>query len=188
VVPGTVIASTASTVRVAVSAGETAARAKTTAILVSLRQPLACQAAPSGRDLKQIEDFLLSSSAKEDADKLAALFKGSARVRRIVLEPAVSDLEVAVTEEARTAKTPDFLVHLKTPLSCAKAPAAGTELDSQSGPELVGTYDTFAQIAAADSVVKPVQIILRDGVIQQAKKKSTPPHNSTPAFRKPAHS
>ena len=42
--------------------------------------------------------------------------------------PAVSTINVAVTQDAKDAHTADFTVNLKEPLSCKDAPAAGSEL------------------------------------------------------------
>jgi hypothetical protein len=87
-----------------------------------------------------------------------------------------------VTDDAKQAKTADFIVNLKEPLADKDIPAAGTEygLQSKGQSELDGTYDSYTQIPATDTVPQSVQIVLREGFIQE-KKKAAPVHKPTPA-------
>jgi hypothetical protein len=80
-------------------------------------------------------------------------------------------VQVAVSNEARSAKVADFIVRLKTPVTCSKAPAVGTSVGMQPASELEGTYDTYTKIAATDAKTSTVQILLRDGFVQPEKKK-----------------
>jgi hypothetical protein len=123
------------------------------------------------------KELVLAFGAKEDADKLWALLKDQPTpVPGIVIEATASVIKVAVTDDAKQSKVPDFIVNLKTPLADKDVPAAGTEygLSSKNQPELDGTYDSYTQIPATDTVAQSVQIVLRDGAIVPAKK--TPVH------------
>jgi hypothetical protein len=59
-------------------------------------------------------------------------------------------------------------------------------LASKGQAELDGTYDSYTQIPATDTVAQSVQIVLRDGFIQPEKKKVVP-HKPTPAHHAAAH-
>ncbi len=60
------------------------------------------------------------------------------------------------------------------------------KLMKDGGPELDGTYDTYTQIPATDSVAQSAQIVLKDAFIQ-AEKKKAPAHKPTPAHHTAAH-
>ena len=131
------------------------------------------------------KELVLTYGAKDDADKLWALMKDKdTPVPGIVIAATASQIKVAVTEDAKQAKTADFIVNLKTPLADKEIPAVGSEfkLLSEGGPELDGTYDTYTQIAATDTASQSAQLVLRDGFIQE-KKKAAPVHKPTPAHR-----
>jgi len=74
---------------------------------------------------------------------------------------------------------------MKKPLEEKEIPAVGAEYGlSAKGPaELDGTYDTYTQIPATDTVAQRAEIVLRDGVIIPEKKKTVPAHKPTPAHR-----
>ncbi len=178
-VPGTVIAATSSLFKVAVTeAGPAPGQTKTKEFLVGLRTPLGCEEAqPPGIDLKGIEDFILAKGAKQDIEQLARLFRDNpGKIRKVVLDPAASSVEVAVTKDAKTAKAPDFIVNLKTPISCKTV--SRKEFGMQPAIELDGTYDSYRQVAATGATAQSVQIVLRDGFVQPEKRK--------PVSRKPA--
>lgn len=131
------------------------------------------------------KELVLAYGSKEDADKLWALLKDQpSPVPGIVIEATASVIKVAVTDDAKQAKTADFIVNLKEPLADKDIPAAGTEygLQSKGQSELDGTYDSYTQIPATDTVPQSVQIVLREGFIQE-KKKAAPVHKPTPAHR-----
>lgn len=149
------------------------------------------------------KETVLALGSKEDADKLWAVMKDQQTpVPGIVIEATASVIKVAVTDDAKTAKIPDFIVNLKTPLADKDVPAAGTEfgLQSKGGQaELDGTYDSYTQVpasagtpATATTPAVPAteaaaQIVLRDGFVQAEKKKVVPAHKPTPAHRPAAH-
>jgi len=132
------------------------------------------------------KELVLAFGAKEDADKLWALMKDKETpVPGIVVEATASVIKVAVTDDARNATpmVPDFTVNLKTPLADKDIPAKGFEfgLSSKGQAELDGTYDTYTQIPATDTVSQSAQIVLRDGAIVPVKK--TVVHKPSPAHR-----
>jgi hypothetical protein len=104
-----------------------------------------------------------------------------------VIDATASTIKVAVTDDAKQAKTADFIVNLKTPLPDKEIPAVGSEfkLMKDGGPELDGTYDTYTQIPATDTVAQSAQIVLKDGFVQEAKK--APVHKPTAGHHTAAH-
>jgi hypothetical protein len=128
------------------------------------------------------KELVLAFGSKEDADKLWALMKDKETpVPGTVIEATASVIKVAVTDDAKQAKVPDFIVNLKTPLAEKEIPAAGSELglSSKKQAELDGTYDTYTQIPGTDTVAQSAQIVLRDGTLVPVK--AAPVHKPTPA-------
>jgi hypothetical protein len=145
------------------------------------------------------KETILAFGSKDDAEKIWAVMKDQPTpVPGIVIEASATVIKVAVTEDAKTAKIPDFIVNLKTPLTDKEIPAAGFEfgIQSKGQAELDGTYDAYTQIPAKDAVAatdttpataavaQAAQIVLRDGSIQPAKK--TAPTHKPAAGHKPA--
>ena len=135
-------------------------------------------------DLKSLaladKETILSVGSKEDADKLWGLLQGQQTpVPGTVLEATANQIKVAVTQDAKDAKTPDFIVNMKEPIPDKEIPAVGSELKllKDGGPEVDGTYDTYTQVPPSATAAASAQIVLKDGILQTAKK--------TPA-RKPA--
>jgi hypothetical protein len=109
-------------------------------------------------------------------------------------------IKVAVTDDAKMAKIPDFIVNLKTPLADKEIPAPGTELGLQSKgqAELDGTYDSYTQVPASAgtpatatapataATEASAQIVLREGLLQPEKKKAVAPARKPAAGRRPA--
>jgi tetratricopeptide (TPR) repeat protein len=134
------------------------------------------------------KELVLSFGEKDDADKLWALMKDKETpVPGTVLEATASVIKVAVTDDAKQAKTPDFIVNLKTPLTDKEIPAVGSELglSSKKQPELDGTYDTYTQIPGTDTVAQSAQIVLRDAALVPVK--AVPVRKPTPAHHTAAH-
>lgn len=134
------------------------------------------------------KELVLAFGDKTDADTLWALMKGKPTpVPGTVIEATASAIKVAVTDDAKQAKTADFVVNLKAPLADKDIPAAGTELGLQSKnqAELDGTYDSYTQIPGTDTVAQSAQIVLSDGVLVPVKK--APVHKPTPAHHPAAH-
>jgi hypothetical protein len=124
------------------------------------------------------KELVLAYGSKDDADKLWTLLKDKPTpVPGIVIEATDSVVKVAVTPDAQQSKTADFVVNMKTPLTAKEIPAPGDEigLGSKGQAELDGTYDSYTQIPATDTVAQSAQIVLRDGVLVP-KKKTVPTH------------
>jgi len=116
------------------------------------------------------KEYILANASKDNADKLWAVVKDQVtQVPGTVIAATASQIQVAVTEDAKADKKADFTVNMKTPLADKDVPAVGSEISN-----LIGTYDSYTQT--------PPQIILRDGEIQVAKK--APVHKPSPAHKK----
>jgi hypothetical protein len=125
------------------------------------------------------KETVLAVASKEDADKLWGLLKDQLTpVPGLVIDATASVIKVAVTDDAKTAKTADFIVNMKTPLTEKEIPAAGSILGSRDKgqAELDGTYDSYTQVPGTDTTVASVQIVLRDGVLIPERKKTVPAH------------
>ena len=134
------------------------------------------------------KETILALGSKDDADKIWAVMKDQATpVPGIVLEATNAVIKVAVTQDAKDAKVPDFIVNLKTPLADKDVPAVGFEFKIQPATELDGTYDTYTQIPATATMAQTAQIVLRDGVVVSEKKKAAPAHKPVPAHRSASH-
>jgi hypothetical protein len=118
----------------------------------------------------------------------------------IVIEATASVIKVAVTEDAKMAKIPDFIVNLKTPLADKDIPKVGDEfgLQSKGQAELDGTYDSYTQVPASAgtpatattpataATEAAAQIVLREGFVQE-KKKAAPAHKPAAGHKPVAH-
>lgn len=132
------------------------------------------------------KETVLSVGSKEDADKLWALLQGKQTpVPGTVIEANPNQIKVAVTQDAKDAKTADFIVNMKEPIADKDVPAIGSELKllKDGGPELDGTYDTYTQVPASATAAASAQISLKDGILQTAKKA---PARKPAAGRRPA--
>jgi hypothetical protein len=181
-VPGIVIADPATSLNVSVSA--TAAAVKPKEFVVKLTTPGPCSAVPPPPTELKVKDAQAYLQANGVAADVSAI-TGLDTAKKIAIEPAVSAINVAVTEDAKGAHTADFIVNLKTPLGCKDAPAVNSELKLQPATELDGTYDTYTQVPAAGSTAAAAQIVLRDGFVQ-LEKKAGPVHH-VPAKPAAAH-
>ena len=131
------------------------------------------------------KETVLSVGSKEDADKLWALLQGKdTPVPGTVIEANANQVKVAVTQDAKDAKTADFIVNMKEPIPEKDIPAAGSELKllKDGGPELDGTYDTYTQVPASATAAASAQIMLKDGLLQTKKA----PARKPAAGRRPA--
>jgi hypothetical protein len=119
------------------------------------------------------KEYVLANGAKEDTDKLWSVLKDQVTpVPGVVIEAAASVIKVAVTQDAKDAKTPDFIVNMKKPLEEKDIPKVGFEYKIPPGTTLVGTYTSFTQVAGtADGASATAQIVLSDGEVQLEKKK-----------------
>jgi hypothetical protein len=139
------------------------------------------------------KELVLTYGSKDDADKLWAVMKDKETpVPGTVIDATASVIKIAVTDDAKQAKTADFIVNMKTPLADKDIPANDSDakhsavgLSSKNELEVDGTYDTYTQIPATDTTGQTVQIVLRDGALVPVKK--APVHKPSPAHRPAAH-
>jgi hypothetical protein len=134
------------------------------------------------------KETVLAVGSKEDADKMWSVLQGKETpVPGTVIESSPSQIKVAVTQDAKDAKTADFIVNMKTPLADKDVPAVGSELKlmKEGGPELDGTYDTYTQVPASATAAQSAQIVLKDGMLQT--KKAAPVRKPAPGHRPASH-
>jgi hypothetical protein len=143
-------------------------------------------------DLKSLaladKETVLAMGSKEDADKLWGLVQGEQTpVPGVVIEVTADQVKVAVTEDAKAAKVPDFIVNMKKPLTDAelKTIVVGFEFKTQPDATLVGVYDQYRQVPATDKTSAAAEIVLKDGEYLAAEKKK--PTKPAPAHHAPAH-
>jgi hypothetical protein len=183
-VPGIVMEANVTAIKVFVTQG-----VKPTDFIVNLTTPVACKDFPApSAVLKEAQDYILASGVKADTDKLNDLFTDpKTPIKKMVIEPIVGVLKVAVAQEAKDAKVPDFIVNLKTRLACKESPATGFVYGqaSKGDAELDGSYDTYTQVAATATAAQTAQIVLRDGVI--IPKKAAVTHSKPAAGHPAAH-
>ncbi len=177
-VPGVVVSDPATVLKVTVT---TTASVKPKDYVVKLTTSAACDAvpaAPTALKVKDAQDYILANGVKADTDAMGDDLTGSpVHIHKIEITPAVTTINVAVTEDAKNSQPPvaDFIVNLKDPASCKDAPAAGAELKFQPDLELDGTYSTYTPVPAANGHAASAQIVLSDGFLQL--KKEAPVHH-----------
>jgi tetratricopeptide (TPR) repeat protein len=134
------------------------------------------------------KEFILANGVKEDADQMWAILKDQGTpVPGVVLEASASVIKVAVSDDAKAAKAPDFIVNLKKPLDEKDIPAVGFEYKIPPATALVGVYDSYTQVPATATTAQSVQIVLREGEIQVEKKKAVPTHKPAPGHKTTTH-
>ena len=104
-----------------------------------------------------------------------------------MIEATASVIKVAVSDDAKSAKAPDFIVNLKKPLEDKDIPAVGFEYKIPPATALVGTYDSYTQVPATATTAQTVQIVLREGEVQLEKKKPVPAHKPAAGHHTAAH-
>jgi tetratricopeptide (TPR) repeat protein len=181
-VPGIVISDPATVLKVSVT---TTREVKPKDYVVKLNTPADCSAVPeppSDLHVKEAQAYILANGQKADTDAMGDdLTAEPAHIRKIVIEPAVTVINVAVTQDAKDNKTADFVVNLKDPESCKDAPAAGVELKTQPALELDGTYDTYTPVPATATRLATAQIVLGQGFLQLEKKAAPVVHHKPAA-------
>ena len=87
---------------------------------VALAKPMACTDAPAETaTTKEKLDFIQANAAPSDASKIADLTAlEPSKIRKLTVDLGSSQLKVAVTEDAKGTKTPDFIVNMKEPVGC----------------------------------------------------------------------
>jgi hypothetical protein len=128
------------------------------------------------------KEYILANASTANAEKLWAILKDQlTEIPGTVMAASATEIQVAVTDDAKADKKADFTVKMKTPLADKDIPAVGSETKSDDKTEsrsLIGNYDSYTQ--------SPAQIIIRDGEWQVEKKKAPVTHKPSPAHKKPA--
>ncbi|HVJ07033.1 MAG TPA: hypothetical protein VM554_01480 [Acidisarcina sp.] len=110
-------------------------------------------------DLKTLalsdKEFILANGKKEDADKLWSQLKDvTTKIPGVVVAATPTQIQLAVSEDAKTSKVADFTVNMKSPLKTLPATA--------SNVELIATFDSYT--------ASPAMIVMKDGELPEAKK------------------
>ena len=182
-VPGVVISDQATVLKVSVAA---TAAAKPKDYVVKLNTPADCDKVPpppTSTTGAAAAAYLQANGASADVSAIDDLDKA----HKVTIEPAVTVINVAVTQDAKDNKVADFTVNMKDPASCKDAPVPGQELKLQPALELDGTYDSYTQVPAANGKEATAQIVLSGGFLQ-AEAKATPTHHKpSPAHHSTEH-
>jgi hypothetical protein len=190
-VPGVVMEASATVLKV--TATPTVATAKPKDYVLKLATPAACAAVPppppATAGLKAVQDYITANADKGDVAANSEILDAAAKVKKLEAAPAVGTIKVAVTEDAKVNKAPDFIVNLKEPIPCKEAPAVGFEYKLQPADELDATYDTYTPVPASATRGATAQIVLRDGFVQTEKKSAPhrPAAKPAPGRRPAAH-
>ncbi len=181
-VPGVVIDDPADVLKVSVT---TTREVKPKDYVVRLTTPAACSAVPpppTDLHIKEAQSYILSNGVKADTDAMGDALTAAAGIRKIAIDPSISVIKMAVTQDAKDSKAPDFIVNMKTPVSCKDAPAPGFEFKLQPADELDATYSSYTPLPATGTRTATAQIVLSDGFIQ-AQKKAAPVRRRPPVRR-----
>jgi hypothetical protein len=177
-VPGIVISDPATALKVTVTGA--LATAKPKEYVVKLNTPGPCAAVPAAPSELKVQDaqaYLTANGAAADVSAIDGLDKA----KKVLIEPAVTAISLAVTQDAKDSKRADFNVKLKEALTCKDAPAVGFEMKTQPAEELDAVYDTYTTTPAAGTTPASALIVLRDGFVQMEKKATAPVHHAAPA-------
>jgi hypothetical protein len=121
-------------------------------------------------------EYVLANASKENAEKVWATTNKEqpTQIPGVVIAATATQIQLAVTDDAKADKKADFTINMKTPLADKDIPAVGSEVKN-----LAGIFDSYTQ--------DPPQIIMKDGEIQ-AEKKTKPPVKKKPtAAHKASH-
>jgi len=117
------------------------------------------------------KEYILANASHDNAEKLWAILKDKVtELPGTIIAATATQIQVAVTDDAKADKKADFTVNLKTPLADKDIPAVGSETAIDNDEEtkaLIGTFDSYTQAPAA-------MITMRDGEITVTKKKKKP--------------
>jgi hypothetical protein len=175
-VPGTVLEAQATVYKVSVTTAKEPAKPQE--FVVSMTTPAACDAVPTPPTELKIKDaqaYILANGAKADTDAMGDLLtEEPAKIKKFAIVPAVAVVKVAVTQEAKDAKTADFIVNMKEkePVSCKDAPKVGSDTKAEPPNQLNATYDKFTKVAASGGNEASAQILMKDGFMGQEEKKT----------------
>jgi tetratricopeptide (TPR) repeat protein len=155
---------------------------------VALKNPMPAatiRAVPD--DVQQQKQFIDQNGVADDVAKVDHEFAlAGARARKVELEPNASEIDMAVTQDAKQSNKPDFIVNLSKPAEGKAVPAPGFEFKTlPNDPELDGTYSSYKPVPAqGPGGVASAQIVLSDGLVQMPQPKA--PVRRAPV-RRPVH-
>jgi len=190
-VPGIVMEASANVLKI--TATPTVATAKPKDYIVKLTTPAACAAVPppppATAGIKAVQDYIKANADQGDMASVSDVMDPAAKFKKLEAAPAVGNIKVAVTQDAKDNKAPDFIVNMKEALACKEAPAIGFEYKLQPAEELDATYDTYTPVPATPTRAATAQIVLRDGFVQAEKKAAPkrPAAKPAPGRRPAAH-
>lgn len=154
---------------------------------VALKQPAPAatiRAVPAVTE--QQLSFVDSNGVPDDVAKVDAYFKlERARIRSVELQPNATEIDMAVTQDAKQGNKPDFIVNLKTPATGKEVPTAGFSFNLlPNDAELDGTYSSYKPVpASGPGGVASAQIVLSDGLVQLPQPKKAAPVRRRPVRR-----
>ncbi|MGA7317025.1 MAG: hypothetical protein WBX22_23990 [Silvibacterium sp.] len=141
-------------------------------------QPVAAPPPPSPKDLAHNalastpdpsklnlsdKEYILANGSPEDAQKVWSVLQGqTTEVPGVVIQATATQLQLAVSDDAKQSQKADFTINMKAPLSTP--PQVGSQVT------FIATFDSFTQ--------DPPMIVLKDGEPKAAPK---------PAVHHPAH-
>jgi len=127
-------------------------------------------------DITSQEAFITANGAPgDDLTHLQAVLKDDAsRIRKIEMEPNATQIQMAVTQDAKDSNKPDFLVNLKKPIEGKDVPMPGFTYSLLPAPELDGTYSSYTPVPATATELAKAQIVLSDGFVQVQPPKRAP--------------
>jgi hypothetical protein len=109
------------------------------------------------------KEYILANGSPEDAQKVWSVLKGqTTEVPGVVIQATATQLQLAVSDDAKQSQKADFTINMKAPLSTP--PQVGSQVT------FIATFDSFTQ--------DPPMIVLKDGEPKAAPK---------PAVHHPAH-
>ena len=180
-VPGIVISDPATALLVHVT---TAASVKPKDYTIKLKTPGACASVPppptAELRVKEAQDYLQANADPTDLAQITDLD----HARRILIEPSVTTINMAVTQDAKDSKTADFTVNLKEPVACKEAPDSGAAMALQPAEELDATYSTYTAVPATATTAARAQIVLNGGFLQMEKKAAPVHHRPAPGHHR----
>ena len=137
---------------------------------------------PTELKIKDAQAYILANGVKADTDAMGdVLTETPAHIRKIVIEPAISTVNVAVTQDAKDNHVADFIVNLKEPASCKDAPRPGPRSDSSRPRSWTAPTIPTRIPRRRERLPRPRKSSSSDGFIQQEKKAAPVHHKPSPA-------
>jgi hypothetical protein len=132
------------------------------------------------------KETVLAMGYPEDAEKVWALLRGQHTfVPGIVIAVSASQIQVAVTQDAKDAHVADFLVNMESPLTEAqlKTIQPGFQFNAPPRQSLAATYESYRRIPANGNQPASVEIMLKDGSVVPVQSNTVTAPKPRPAHR-----